>query len=84
MSTKTIAVETSVYERLARAKRPSESFTKAIARILDATTEHTCSAAVREARAIWSSSDAGPEADLMERIVRQTRKDTDWTVERPE
>ena len=34
MSTKTIALESSVYERLAREKRESESFTKVIARLL--------------------------------------------------
>ena len=42
MSTKTIAVESSVYERLAREKRESESFTKVIARLLNTSAEaHT-------------------------------------------
>ena len=35
MSTKTIAVEASVYARLARHRLESESFTKAIVRLLD-------------------------------------------------
>jgi len=42
MSTKTIAVEHSVYERLAREKRASESFTKTIERLIDSASSGTC------------------------------------------
>lgn len=83
MSTKTIAVEMTVYERLARVKRPSESFTKAIARVLDAATAPTCAAAVREAAAVWGRSDTGADAERIEEIVRKNRAATDWSVERP-
>lgn len=83
MSTKTIAVETTVYERLARVKRPSESFTKAIARMLDAATAPTCASAVREAAAVWGRSDTSADADRIEEVVRKSRTDADWSVERP-
>ena len=38
MSTKTIAVESSVYEKNARHKRASESFAKTISRLLETST----------------------------------------------
>ncbi len=86
MSTKTVALESSVYERLARAKRPSESFTKVIDRLLTAHAHArgTCSQAVADAAAIWGKEPAGhgdAEADLMESLIAESRKDTDWTSE---
>ena len=83
MSTKTIAVENSVYERLARVRKPSESFTKTISRILDAATAPTCAAAVREASAVWGTAETDSDADRMEQIIRQNRAGTDWSVEQP-
>lgn len=83
MSTKTIAVETTVYERLARVKRPSESFTKVIARVLDAATAPTCASADRGAAAVWGRSNTGAHADRIDEVVRKNRANTDWSVERP-
>ena len=51
MSTKTIAVESTVYDRLAREKRSSESFTKTIHRLIHAANSGTCAAAVADAAA---------------------------------
>ena len=84
MSTKTIALETSVYERLARAKRGSESFTKTIQRLLDEAHGGTCAAAVAETAAIWGeSASTDGEAEMMDRLLAEGRKGTDWEVERP-
>ena len=78
MSTKTIAVENSVYERLAREKRGSESFTKTIDRLIDAASSGTCASAVAEAASLWQAIGNDAEAGQMERIVRQNRKSTTW------
>lgn len=83
MSTKTIAVETSVYDRLAKAKRPSESFTMVIARVLDAATARTCASFVREAAAVWGRSDTRADADRIEALVRQSRVGANWCLKRP-
>jgi predicted CopG family antitoxin len=83
MSTKTIAVESTVYERLALEKRPSESFTKAIDRLIRAASPGTCAAAVDDAAAVWRTVGNDAEADRMERIVRAGRETTEWNVERP-
>jgi predicted CopG family antitoxin len=83
MSTKTIALETSVYERLAREKRLSESFTKTIARLIDSAGRGTCAAAVEDAAAVWGQTGNDAEAERMERVVRQNRETATWEVERP-
>lgn len=83
MSTKTIALESSVYERLAREKRGSESFTKTIQRLLDESKGGTCAAAVAESAAIWGTMNTAAESDQFERYIKQARKNTDWDVERP-
>ncbi len=84
MSTKTIALESSVYERLARAKRGSESFTKTIQRLLDEAHGGTCAAAVAETAAIWGkSTTTDRDADLMDRLLAEGRKETNWEVEGP-
>lgn len=77
MSAKTIAVESSVYERLARAKRGSESFTKTIQRLLDEVHGGTCAEAVAESAAIWGAIGNAREADLMEQLMMQSRQATD-------
>jgi predicted CopG family antitoxin len=86
MSTKTVALESSVYERLARAKRPSESFTRVIDRLLTAHAHArgTCAQAVADAAEIWGKEGnelRDAEADLMERVIADARKNTDWTTE---
>jgi len=83
MSTKTIAVENSVYERLAREKRPSESFTKTIDRLIHSAHRGTCASAVDEAAAVWQVTGNDAEADRMEEVLRQNRSTTDWKVESP-
>ncbi|MCF7676358.1 MAG: antitoxin VapB family protein [Akkermansiaceae bacterium] len=83
MSTKTIAVEHSVYERLAREKRSSESFTKTIARLIQSARNGTCAAAVADAASAWQAIGNDADADLMEQIHQLNRSTTNWEVERP-
>ena len=83
MSTKTIAVESTVYERLAREKRSSESFTKTINRLIESANSGTCAAAVADAASIWQTIGNDAEADQMERILHQNRATTHWKVESP-
>ena len=85
MSIKTIAVGTDVYEKLADRKRPGESFTKVIDRLLNNTASTaTCAGAVREAAEIWGASTGTPaEADKMEKVIRDNRRQARWDVEKP-
>ncbi|MEI7910530.1 MAG: antitoxin VapB family protein [Verrucomicrobiota bacterium] len=83
MSTKTIAVESSVYERLAREKRPSESFTKTINRLIQTANSGTCASAVAAAAPIWQAIGNEADAGRMEQILRHNRSSTDWEVESP-
>ena len=83
MSTKTIAVENSVYERLAREKRSSESFTKTIDRLIESVSSGTCTSAVADAASIWQAIGNEADADRMEEILRLNRSTTNWEVERP-
>ncbi len=83
MSTKTIAVENSVYERLAREKRSSESFTKTIERLLHSASSGTCASAVADAAAVWQAIGNDADADRMEQILHLNRSTTNWEVERP-
>ena len=83
MSTKTIALEHSVYERLAREKRPSESFTKTIERLIHSANSGTCAAAVADAASVWHSIGNDADADRMEQVIQMNRSSTNWEVERP-
>lgn len=85
MSIKTIAVGTEVYEKLSHRKKSGESFTKLIDRLLDHTASSgTCSDAVREAAQIWGTSSVrASEADKMESVIRDNRRNTRWNVEKP-
>lgn len=83
MSTKTIAVESAVYERLAREKRSSESFTKTIDRLIHSANSGTCAAAVVDAEAVWQAIGNDTDADRMEQILHLNRSATNWEVERP-
>lgn len=83
MSTKTIAVESSVYERLAREKRSSESFTKTIDRLIRQANNGTCAAAVADAEAVWQAIGNDTDADKMEQLLNVNRSTTNWEVERP-
>ena len=83
MSTKTIAVDVTVYRKLSDRKRESESFTRLLDRLADADTGHgTCADAVREAAEIWGNSDdTKTDADKFEGVVRANRKSVNWDVE---
>ena len=82
MSTKTIAVRMDVYEKLAREKRDSESFTTTINRLLENNTRKgTCGDAVHQAQPFWSSAPTDKEADLMEALLRERRSTTQWDME---
>jgi len=85
MSTKTIAVDVTVYRKLSDRKRESESFTRLLDRLADADTGHgTCADAVREAAEIWGKSDdTKTDADKLEGVVGANRKTAKWDVETP-
>jgi predicted CopG family antitoxin len=85
MATKTIAVDATVYHKLAGRKRESESFTKLLDRLAEADTRHgTCADAVREAAEIWGKSNGGQaEADKFESVVIANRTTAKWDVETP-
>ena len=83
MSTKTIAVESSVYEQLAREKRPSESFTKTISRLIHTANSGTCAAAVAEAAPLWHANGNDADANQMEQLLHQKRSTTNWNIESP-
>jgi len=84
MSTKTVALNTRVYEKLARHKRGSESFTKTIDRLLSDSSEPTCGDAVRETARIFGQVETENEADQLESFVLEGKASTDWAVELPE
>ena len=74
VSTKTITLESSVYDKLARHKRSGESFTKTISRLVDAQESiGTCGDAVRAAAAIWAKEPSAAEVKAMESVVRSNR-----------
>jgi predicted CopG family antitoxin len=83
MSTKTIAVDVTVYRKLSDRKRESESFTRLLDRLADADTGHgTCADAVREAAEIWGKSDdTKTDADKFEGVVGANRRSVNWDVE---
>ena len=80
MSTKTIAVETSVYERLAREKRESESFTKVITRLLAASAESRTGRNIASALAHITPLEKN-DADHMLAVVRENRTTEEWTTD---
>lgn len=77
MSTKNIALDSRVYSRLARFKQESESFSKAIARLLDRVeVSHTG----RDVLACLADMPGitDDEADRMLEIVEEARRDEGW------
>lgn len=85
MSTKTIAVEISVYEKLRRQKRDSESFTKTIDRLIENSDQAlTCERAVSEAATVWGEPLDADEQKIFHDAVESGRKRNGWDVERPE
>lgn len=82
MSTKTIALETRVYEKLARSKHDGESFTKTIDRLMEADAGRgTCADAVREASAIWKQAPGPSEVEAVEQVIKGNRETAGWDVE---
>jgi hypothetical protein len=70
MSTKTIALESQVYEKLAAHKGGGESFTKVIDRLVESQCgETTCADAVRQAAALWAHRPSAQEVKAMEAVV---------------
>ena len=81
MATKTIAVELSVYERLAQAKRESESFTQTIDRLLvSSKTPRTCAQALRDMMARREQPLSDKEAAVFERVVTENRAGATWPL----
>ena len=81
MATKTIALEVSVYDKLMGCKKPTESFTKAIDRLIsESAGQHTCAAAVAAAGQIWKAG-SEREAQIMDEALRKNREPSAWDVE---
>jgi len=77
MSTKTIAVDTRVYERLAGAKKEGESFSKVIDRLLTEMAEaHTGRDILRGAEAFPPLSKE--DAEVFLGVVAENRASEDW------
>ena len=78
MSTKTIAVDTRVYERLAEAKREGESFSRTIERLLkEVASAHTGGEILRS----LATFSALPEqdSDAFFEVISRNRKEEPWT-----
>ena len=75
MSTKTIAVDTQIHQRLASVKRESESFSKVIGRLLDES-ESAKSAADVLASLPGLKPLNEAECETMEKVVRENRRET--------
>ncbi len=77
MSTKTIALETGTYERLARLKGQSQSFSSIIACLVDrALTAHTVTDVLAQLDGQAPLSQA--DANTMARVVRENRANETW------
>lgn len=77
MSTKTIAVDTRVYERLAGAKREGESFSKVIDRLLTEVGEaHTGRDILRGVETLPPLSQE--DSDVFLGVVAENRASEDW------
>ena len=73
MSTKTIAVETSVYERLAALKRESESFTRVIDRLITGRRPATLGALLNDLQKSGLPALTEAEAATMNRVTAANR-----------
>ncbi len=77
MSTKTIAVDSQVYERLAGVKREGESFSRVIDRLLDeVSAAHTGQDILRGLAGIPPLS--GEDAEVMLAVVSESRQSETW------
>jgi predicted CopG family antitoxin len=77
MSSKTIALDASVYDRLAQLKRQSESFSRVINRLIErVVTAHTAADVLSHLDTHPSLSDA--DAETMSKVVRENRDTETW------
>ncbi len=77
MSTKNIALSSEVYEKLARAKGESESFSKVVDRILSqVSTRHTGADILEQLSRISGLSEE--DADTMKKVVEANRSGERW------
>lgn len=77
MSTKTIAVDSSVYERLAGEKREGESFSRAIDRLLEEVgAAHTGRDILRSLEDIPALDDQ--DSEVMLAVIRENRESEMW------
>jgi len=77
MSTKNIALDTEVYKKLAGFKRDSESFSKAVNRMLNRIqTEHTGATILQQLEDIAELSEE--EARGMRKVIQQARRREKW------
>ena len=77
MSTKTIAVDSSIYERLAGEKREGESFSKTINRLLEEVgAAHTGRDILRGLEEIPALDDR--DAGVMLAVIRENRESEVW------
>lgn len=77
MSTKKIALDSQVYSRLAAFKRESESFSKAVARLLDEVQDSHTGRDVRATLATMPGL-SPDEAEAMEKVVEDARRAERW------
>jgi predicted CopG family antitoxin len=77
MSTKTIALDSQVYDKLVHLKRQSESFSKVINRLIDrVVTAHTAAEVLTHLDGQAPLSDA--DAETMTKFVRESRDTESW------
>ena len=77
MSTKNIALDSRVYRRLARLKRESESFSKAIDRIITQAQQANTGGEILSRLSEFSSL-SEDDAELMLELIDKGRADEDW------
>lgn len=81
MSTKTIAVRSDIYDRLAKEKRDMESFTRLIDRLMSNNPSRgTCGDAVEAAARVWRQGHDAQDADRMDALLTERRADTHWDL----
>ena len=79
MSTKTIALDSGVYEKLARLKGESQSFSKLIAHLVDrVVTAHTVADVLAQLDRLPPLSET--DAAAMTRVVRENRDTEAWPL----
>lgn len=78
MSTKTIAVDTRVYEKLSRLKGDGESYSKLIDRLLEEGALRHTGASILETLSMGPGELTVEEAAAMHGVVEENRASEDW------